>query len=112
MYEALFHYMSDFGIPRVLLVDDGGEFTAQAFHSLCKTHMITVAYTTRYYPQGNSVSERMHRTLKSILVCLFNGDPLRWPKLLSQCRAVMNTVVHMTTGQQPYFASFRATPFV
>ncbi len=77
--------LSDFGIPRVILVHNGGKFTAQVFRSLCKTHTITIAYITPYHLQRNSVTERKHRTLKSILACLCNGHPLRWPKLLSRC---------------------------
>ncbi len=75
--EAFAQYMSDSGVPRTELVDNGGEFTTQAFHSLCKTHIVTFAYTTPYPPQGNSVTEHMHHTLKSIQAYLCNGHPLR-----------------------------------
>ncbi len=68
---ALFaQYISDFGVAKVVLVDNGREFTSQTFHSLCNSQNITIAYTTPYHPQGNSITERMHRTLKSILACL------------------------------------------
>ncbi len=48
--EKFAQYMPYFGIPNVVLLDNGGEFTSQAFRALCKTHNITVAYTTPYHP--------------------------------------------------------------
>ncbi len=52
----------------------------------------------------------MHRTLKSILEALCQDHPLRWPKLLQTCQAVMNEAIHSTTGQRPYFAFFGRHP--
>ncbi|KAG0714265.1 Transposon Tf2-9 polyprotein [Chionoecetes opilio] len=66
----------------------------------------SLCYTTPYHPQENSVTERMHRTLKSVLSTLCQGHPLRWPTLLQPCQITMNQAVHTSTGQQPYFAFF------
>ncbi len=63
-----------------------------------------MGFITPYHPQGNSVTYRMHRTLKTVLAALCQGHPLRWPKLLQTCQAVMNEAVSTTTGQKPYFA--------
>ncbi len=61
---------------------------------------------TPYHPQGNAITERLHRTLKTMLATLYQGHPLRWPRLLQTCQATMNAVVHTSTTQQPYFAFF------
>lgn len=68
-----------------------------------------MVYITPYHPQRNSITERMYRTLKSVLACLYNGYPLRWGKILPHCQATMNIAVH-TTGQQPYYAFFSLHP--
>ena len=102
--------MSDFGAPATLLADNGGEFTAAVFKDLCRRHRIQTGYITPYHPQGNSLSERMHRTCKSILRSLCRGYPLRWPQLLQQVQVVMNTAIHSTTGQTPYYAFFSRHP--
>ena len=104
--EALEQYVADFGPPQGIVLDNGGEFTSQAFQQFCKGHLITLYYTTPYHPQGNGVVERMHRTLKSVLAALCQGHPLRWPRLLQSCQTAMNAAVHTTTGCQPYFAFF------
>ena len=104
--EAFERYVSDFGAPASLLCDNGGEFVAATFKELCRRHKIRTGYTTPYHPQGNSLTERMHRTVKSILGALCRGHPLRWPKLLQDIQVVMNQAVHTTTGQQPFFAFF------
>lgn len=94
--------MSDF--PKIVPVNIGGEFTSQTFRVMCKVQTITVAFTTHYHPLGNFITGSMHRTLKNVLACLCNGHPLRWPKILLRCQAVMNTILHTTTGQ-PRFIS-------
>ncbi len=72
--EAFHSYLSDFGTPRALLLDNGGEFTSHLFKNYCHSRGITLCYYTPYHPQGNSSSERMHRTLKGILATL-SGAP-------------------------------------
>ena len=108
--EAFERYVSDFGAPTTLLCDNGGEFTAAAFKELCRRHHIQTGYITPYHPQGNSLTERMHRTCKSILRSLCRGYPLRWPQLLKDTQVVMNKAIHTTTGQTPYFAFFSRHP--
>ena len=108
--EKLREFILNFGPPKTILTDNGGEFASQAFRDLCHSYNIVTALTTPYHPQGNSVTERMHRTMKSVLACLCNGYPLRWPKLLLQCQAILNTSFHTTTGTQPYFAFFSRYP--
>ena len=108
--EAFERYVSDFGAPTTLLCDNGGEFTAAAFKELCRRYHIWTGYITPYHPQGNSLSERMHRTCKNILRSLCRGYPLRWPQLLRDTQVIMNTTIHTTTGQTPYFAFFLRHP--
>lgn len=99
-------YLTHFGVPHSLLSDNGGEFTSAQFKDLCRTHNIKLAYTTPYHPQGNSLTERMHRTVKAVLRTLCQGHPNHWPRMLEDTQIVMNQAVHSTTGQQPYFAFF------
>lgn len=73
--EAFEGYLTDFGIPRAVILDNGGEFTSQHFKDFCQRHQITLCYTTPYHPQGNSITERMHRTLKFILATLCQSHP-------------------------------------
>lgn len=106
MVDALEQYVADYGAPEGIVLDNGGEFTSRAFQDFCQQHLITLYFTTPYHPQRNAVTERMHRTLKSILAALCQGHPLRWPRHLQTCQTTMNTAVHTSTDQQPYYAFF------
>ncbi len=84
--EAFSSYIADFEAPKAVLVDNGGEFSSASFQNLYCTNHITLCHTTPYHPQGNSISERYHRTLKSVLATLCQGHPLWWPRLLPTCQ--------------------------
>ena len=99
-------YLQDFGIPTCVVLDNGAEFTSLQFKELCKAHNIKLGYITPYHPQGNSLSERMHRTMKTILNVLCQGHPYKWPGYLGETQRVLNTAVHTTLGEQPHFVFF------
>ncbi len=40
---------------------------------------IRLVHSTPYHPQGNSISERMQRTMKAVLTTLCKGQPAMWP---------------------------------
>ena len=52
------------------------------------------------------MTERVHRSLKSVLSTLCAGHPQRWPQYLPSCQTALNHAVHTSTGAQPYFAFF------
>ena len=60
--------------------DKGGEYTSEAFRHYCLETGITQAYAATNTPQQNGVSERVGRTLCSMVRCLLvdSGPP---PKL-------------------------------
>ncbi len=108
--ESFAGYLTEFRIPHTVLLDNSEEFTSQSFKEFCRRRGITLAYTTPYHPQGNSITERMHRTLKIVLATLCQGQPLRWPKLPQTCQAVMNEAIHFTTGQRPSLSTAATRP--
>ena len=105
--QCLQQYVADFGQPQHLVLDNAGEFRANAFKEFCRQQHISCHYTTPYHPEGNSITERQHRNLKSVLAALCRGKPLRWPTLLPQCQTILNSAVHTTIAEQPYFAFYR-----
>lgn len=104
--KGLQTYMGDFGAPKVLLTDNAREFHATIVKDLCTRMGTQLVFSTPYHPQGNSISERMHRTMKSVLATLCRGHPHRWPNYLWQCQTVLNAAVHETTGEQPFYLMF------
>ena len=59
--------------------------------------------TSPYYPQGNGIMERSHRTIRNMLRAhLSNHDDENWVDLLPE---VMLTFNEMTQDQQGFTAS-------
>ena len=104
--EELGRYVADFGAPKAILSDNGGEFVSRQYQDFCRRHHITYYYTTPYNPRGNGITERLHRSLKTILSTLCQGYPLKWPTYLAACQSIMNQAVHTSKGVQPFFAFF------
>ena len=99
-------YFLTTGVPGQAIADNGSEFIGQAFQQVCKDFGVATNHTLPFHPQGNSISERMHRTFKTTLAVMSERNPLSWPKYLDDAAHALNTMVHGTTGAQPYFAFF------
>ena len=99
-------YFLTIGIPVQLIADCGMEFKGCEFQQLCDKFRVAANHTLPFHPQGNSISERMHRTFKTTLAAMSERNPLAWPKYLDDAAYALNTMVHATTGAQPYFAFF------
>ncbi len=95
-----------YGAPRVLLADSAREFCSERLRTWCRENGVRLVHSTPYHPQGNSISERMHRTMKSVLAILCKGQPAVWPRYTKKCQKVLNSAVHEATGEQPHFLMF------
>ncbi len=76
------------GAPRVLLADNAREFSSEKLKAWCREKGIRLVHSTPYHPQGNSINERMHRTMKAVLTTLCKGQPAMWPRYLKKCQRV------------------------
>lgn len=99
-------YLHDFGIPSIVILDHGGEFTSCQFKELCQRFRINMAYATPYHPRGNSLSERMHGKMKIVACILCEGHTYKWPYFLGETWSVLSTTVHTMLGQQPHYVFF------
>ena len=99
-------YVGDYGVPTTLLADNACEFRSHLLTDFCQAHGIHLAYSTPYHPQGNSITERVHRTLKSVLASVSKGQPTKWAEYLTTCQQILNSAVHETTGEQPHYLMF------
>ena len=57
-------WISRFGVPAVITMDRGVQFTSAVWQVLCKRLGIEHSPTTAYHPQANGLVERFHRQLK------------------------------------------------
>ena len=52
-----------FGVPRVLISDNGLQFDSKTFRSYCGELGITNRYSTPAYPQGNGQAEVVNKII-------------------------------------------------
>ena len=52
-----------FGIPQMILTDQGSNFMSEVFTNVCKLLKIKKIKCTAYHPQSNGILERYHRLL-------------------------------------------------
>ena len=90
-------YISRFGCPSVIHLDNGKEFVNKILEKLLAK--LEVAYTTTpsYNPQSNNV-ERFHRTLREHYRMWTARRSLDWAKQLACLELAYNSKVNEATG--------------
>lgn len=110
--ECLLHFVSLFGIPKVILTDQGTNFTADLFKKTCDHLKIKQLWSSAYHPQTQGALERSHSTLKEYLKSFVNEDQNNWPRYVYTAILTYNTNVHCTTNYTPYELVFGHKPFI
>ena len=90
-----------FGVPHKIISDNGPAFRAEQFKAFLHQSNIQHSPSSIYYPQGNGVVERLHRSLKG-----------RLDKLLEEGQDLEESIQHIlmdirsslsaSTGQTPF----------
>ena len=99
-----------FGTPKVALMDNASEFTSRQFKEFSQQAGIVQVRCLPYHPRGNSVLERAHRTLKSVVAMLSRDHPNNWPIHLPEAVKILNESVHETLGTSPFFVQYGYHP--
>lgn len=55
------------GAPHEILTDNATSFRSSVFQNFAQQWNVKMTFRCAYYPQGNGISERMHRTVKRIV---------------------------------------------
>ena len=103
---CLGRFTNDFGIPKIILLDNSLEFRSATLTNWAKQFNIKLQYTSPYNPRANGCIERMHSTLKGCLARLCLGYPNRWPKMLATCQSLLNNSLHISLNVTPFYAFF------
>lgn len=94
-----------FGVPRVIVCDNGQQFTSREFKKIAQDYGCRLAYTAFYHAQANAV-ERVHRVLKTMLASYVKDNHRTWEDHLQRVACALRTSVHESTGQTPFFVNF------
>ena len=71
LYE---HWIAKFGLPEILVTDNGSEFINNEIITLCLLYNIKHKPRTSHAPWTNGLVEGMNRSLQEYLRCIINGN--------------------------------------
>lgn len=94
-----------FGVPRLFICDYGVQFRSGHFRNLMSTYKVTIKYTSFYHARANP-TERINRTLKTMLSIYASEDQRKWDVNLQKVACAIRTAKHEIIGMTPYFILF------
>ena len=101
--QALFNeYFCKYGIPAVILSDQGSHFRNQLMDNLTRLIGYNHIYTTPYHPQSNGLVERFNATFVPQISKLQDSQDNNWDEYLQGVVFAYNTGIHKTTRYSPY----------
>lgn len=72
-------WVSRFGCPNKIQTDRGAEFNSKVFAAVTKAIGAQHQQCTAFHPLSNGIVERLHRSLKTVIIC---NNNLQWTKTL------------------------------
>ena len=103
--EAMMEVFASYGLPKVLLTDQGSVFTSRLTRAMCEQFQIEKIQTSPYHPQSDGALERWHACLKGMLKR--SGRELKeWDRHLKYLLFAYRSTPHCTTGYPPFTLMF------
>ena len=96
------HWVYAYGAPQYLLTDNGPQFIAKFFDSVCGLLGIQHYLTAFYHPQTNGKAERFNKTILSRLRHYISEHQQDWDEYLQPLTYAYNSQVHRTTETTPF----------
>lgn len=82
-----------FGVPRIIICDNGVQFRSRQFKALMEK--CTIKFTPFYHPRANP-TERTNRTLETMLSMYVSDNHKKWDQELSAVACAIRTAKHDT----------------
>ena len=97
------HFILQYGFPKRIHHDLGGEFNSNLFKHLHKLAGIKMSNTTPYHPQGDGQCERLNRTVINMLKSIPENEKNNWMAHLPKLMFAYNSTKNKTTQFSPFF---------
>ena len=91
-----------YGIPRVLVSDNGKQFDNSSFRDFCSQLGIKNHYSSPAHPQTNGQVEVMNRSLLKIIKTPLDEVNGVWPEVLPSVLWTYRTTARTPTGETPF----------
>ena len=93
------------GCPRLILSDKGTVFDSELWREAWQMLGTRVSLATTHHPQTNGLTERLNRTLISLIRKYTQAFPTRWAEFLPIFEFAYNRSIHSTTKVAPFVAN-------
>eukprot|EP01018_Ginkgo_biloba_P022896 Gb_03699 [translate_table: standard] len=100
------HIICRYGIPSVIIIDNGKSFKNKEVRALCDKFHVKHKWSTPYYPQGNGQAEASNKTLIKIIKKIVNDKGRNWHLQLDPALWAYRTSIRTPTGATPYSLVF------
>lgn len=94
-----------FSVPRVVISDNGTQFTSNLYKKLLSDYKVKPWYTAAYHAQANPV-ERTNKVIKTAIRAYIEENHKSWDVNIHQIACSIRSSVHDSTKQSPYFLNF------
>ena len=103
--DAMMDVFASYGLPKVLLTDQGSVFTSRLTKAMCAQFGIEKIQTSPYHPQSDGALERWHACLKGMLK-RSEKEVKEWDRHLKYLLFAYRSTPHCTTGFPPFTLLF------
>ncbi|KAM2920795.1 hypothetical protein COP2_042612 [Malus domestica] len=100
------HIVTRFGVPEMIITDNGIIFTAERFREYTASLKIWLEQSTPYYPQVNGQAEASNKVLIGILEKIIKKRPDMWHLKLNEALWAYRTSLRSATGTTPYALTY------
>ena len=97
-----------FGVPHVLISDNGLQFDSKMFRRNCGELGITNRYSTPAYPQGNGQAEAVNKVIVNGLKKRLDDAKGKWVEELPHVLWTYRTTPRRSTGETPFSMTYGA----
>ncbi|GKB38304.1 reverse transcriptase domain-containing protein [Tanacetum coccineum] len=95
-----------YGLPKIIVTDNGTNFIHDPFKSWCKKLNITQINTTVVHPQANGLVERANRSLMEGIKTRLGKERKGWVDELPNVLWAHRTSLKTSNGETPYSLTF------
>ena len=104
------HYICHHGIPNSIVSDNAREFQNVLFIGMCNTLGIKNRRICPFSPTGNSICERVNKTIKDMVRKLCNNDSSKWEEQLHSAMFAYRCTLHEATMTSPFYMNYGTLP--
>jgi transposase InsO family protein len=104
--RALYHVLTDFGIPKIIQSDNGTEFINSTIDLLMDQLGIEHRRISPYHPRANGAAESHVKLTKNLLFKIAHGDLNHWNQYLPSVQLSLNLRIPKRHRSMPFCLMF------